>query len=624
MKILHIYKSYYKSYGGIEQFINTITSNDLENNHDILCVSNKNQVIYNKPHGKILTFKKTFQFASNPFSFSLFMNMKKLLNAYDIIHIHYPFPTIDIYFYFLNIYYKEKKIIITYHSDIVRQKILNFFYAFFRRKLFKKSAIIIGTSKVYIDTSPLKKIFNKITTYIIPIGIRKKSFIKRDISRFKSLPKKFFLFVGVHRYYKGLDILLKAITNTDIPVVIAGTGPETKKLLRIKTIFKIDNAIFVGKVSDEEKYFLINRCYALVFPSNARSEAFGISILEAYSQKKSVITSDIESGMKFVNLNNVTGLSFSNNDSNSLLKKMIYLYENKGINKYLSSNAYQRFNNLFTEKNFIKNYQKIYEFFNYEKNIGKYTFSIVIYNISSYKKQFYNLLKTIVKIPNSTLFLIVNGDESNIDIDQLIIYSNIKIIFTFKNIGFGAGHNRVLKYINGYSKIHFILNPDILLDSHKKLLDMIHSFEKDEDSIHLTVPIIDITNKYFGTFRRLPSPFELIKRRFFHTLINFQEPFNQLGNISRKNMVYSGCFIGIKTEYFLKINGFDERFFLYMEDIDLIRRLNILGKFMFYKKFKIQHVHAKGSYNNTKLLIIHCISAIKYFNKWGWLSQDNN
>ena len=91
------------------------------------------------------------------------------------------------------------------------------------------------------------------------------------------------MFIGVLRYYKGLDVLINAAKNTSIKIIIAGTGPLELNLKKQARKLGMRNIYFIGKINDEEKVALLNLCYGFVFPSNIRTEAFGISLLEAAS-----------------------------------------------------------------------------------------------------------------------------------------------------------------------------------------------------------------------------------------------------------------------------------------------------------------------------------------------------
>ena len=160
--------------------------------------------------------------------------------------------------------------------------------------------------------------------------------------------QNYFLFLGVLRYYKGLHVLLKSVIKTNIQVVIAGDGPEKKSLLRYKEEMKLDNVIFVGTVTENEKYYLIKNCDALVFPSIERSEAFGISLIEALSYGKPLITTNIGTGTNFININNVTGISVEPNNSNELKKAMEKFSQNEDFQKLTSINTSKRYKRYFT------------------------------------------------------------------------------------------------------------------------------------------------------------------------------------------------------------------------------------------------------------------------------------
>ena len=127
----------------------------------------------------------------------------------------------------------------------------------------------------------------------------------------------------------------------------------------------------------------------------------------------------------------------------------------------------------------------------------------------------------------------------------------------------------------------------------------------------------------------LPTPFDLILRRF--------NPFTKINNILQlryelrftsydsefESPTLSGCFMMLKSSLLKEVGGFDQRFFMYLEDVDLCRRIGELGKLVYYPKVCVVHNYEKGSYGNKKLLKYHAFSAIKYFNKWGWIFDNN-
>ncbi len=249
--------------------------------------------------------------------------------------------------------------------------------------------------------------------------------------------------------------------------------------------------------------------------------------------------------------------------------------------------------------------------------------SIVIYK-SSWKEiekliSVLNLEKIVNKIfiiDNSPYFL------QNIpnNIDKLNYKKNDK------NLGYGAAHNVAIQYsIDDGINYHVILNPDIQI--HNGDLDSIFRFVDKENTIGLIMPKIIYNNRDIQYLcKLLPTPFDLFIRRFLYGSLKkiFQakldryelkhKDYNSIMNVPS----LSGCFMFCRTEALKKVNGFDERFFMYLEDVDLTRRIAEYFKTVYYPLITIKHEYRKESYKSFKLLKHHIISAIKYFNKWGW------
>ena len=194
-----------------------------------------------------------------------------------------------------------------------------------------------------------------------------------------------------------------------------------------------------------------------------------------------------------------------------------------------------------------------------------------------------------------------------------------------KNLGYGASHNIALhEAIDDGSQFHIILNPDIRFSP-----DIIQSLmlymEKHDDVSYILPNVIypDGTIQYLC--KLLPTPFDLIFRRFYIDT-KFTQKLNDkyvLQNSGYNKIInppcLSGCFMFLRMNTIKENNiFFDERFFMYCEDFDFIRRLHRVGKTIFYPDVSIIHEHAKESYKSKKMLIEHIKSAIKYFNKWGW------
>ncbi len=351
-KILHVYKSFYpETIGGVEKFIEQISDSlSATNDFGLFCLGNNTKVFKYKKI-KVFRYKKDFEISSCPFSIKAFFDFKKIASYYDIIHFHYPFPFMDLLS--LNV---SKKSIVTYHSDIVKQKILKFFYFFLQQFFLSRQHFIIATSRNYLKTSNvLKKFYNKVK--VIPFGIKNKK-IK---SKYKK-KEAYILFVGTIRYYKGLDILLLAAKDIETKIFICGSGKELYFLKELKKKMNLKNVFFLGRVSEKKKNFLLKNCELFVFPSNSRSEAFGLAMLEAMSYGKPLISCKIGSGTSFLNINNKTGYVIKPNDPKALAKKINFLLNKRNIkikNKF-SKNSEERFNKFFRLKFMSDSYNKIY------------------------------------------------------------------------------------------------------------------------------------------------------------------------------------------------------------------------------------------------------------------------
>ncbi|MGA1863053.1 glycosyltransferase family 2 protein [Deferribacter thermophilus] len=254
--------------------------------------------------------------------------------------------------------------------------------------------------------------------------------------------------------------------------------------------------------------------------------------------------------------------------------------------------------------------------------------SIVLYcNSADQIKKVIIKLKT-VKL--NKIYLIDNSPTDELrelsKLDKRITY-----IFNNTNLGFGKGHNIALrKSVNENISYHLVLNPDVYFE--EGILEELYNFMEKNPDVGLVMPKVlypDGSLQYLC--KLLPTPFDLFGRRF----LNFG-PFKKF--IEKRNEIYelrftgydnimevpylSGCFMFIRTKVLVKIGLFDERFFMYLEDTDLSRRIHKVSKTIYYPYVHIYHEYGKGSYKNLKLLRYHIDSSIKYFNKWGWLKDD--
>lgn len=198
-------------------------------------------------------------------------------------------------------------------------------------------------------------------------------------------------------------------------------------------------------------------------------------------------------------------------------------------------------------------------------------------------------------------------------------YNDVVYIYSGENLGFGKGHNKVIPLIE--SKYHAIVNPDILLD--RDAFSPIIEYMDSSDDVGMVIPrIVDETGMLQKVYRKELTVFDMFIRMFcnghfktrqaMHTLQDkdytkpFQVPFGQ------------GSFLVIRTELFKELKGFDDGYFMYLEDADLCKRVNHKSKLMYYPEAEVIHKWEQGSHKNKTLFKYHVNSMIYYFKKWGW------
>jgi len=220
------------------------------------------------------------------------------------------------------------------------------------------------------------------------------------------------------------------------------------------------------------------------------------------------------------------------------------------------------------------------------------------------------------------LFLIDN--TSNQRFKNIFKHPEVEYIAVGKNIGFGAGHNMITDKIKDLSYYHLILNPDVSFKG--SIISNMIAVLKDNNELAMIAPkVLFPDKKHQYSCRRYPSFLELLARRSVILKSIFKKEIFK-GTYRDRDLskpffaeYITGCFHLFNTEDFVEINGFDERYFLYMEDVDICRKIDALGKKkLYYPREEITHVLKQGSSKSINLFFRHISSAIKYFLKWGF------
>lgn len=364
MRVLHFYKTYYPdTVGGIEQVIrqmcvgtgrlgvtNTVLSLSREKN--LRPIAFEGHTVHRVP--------LDFEIASNACSVASLGALARLAREADVVHYHFPWPFMDLAHFVARV---RKPTVVTYHSDIVRQKSLLRLYQPLKHRFLRSVDAIVASSPNYLASSPVLAQYPA-KTRVIPFGLDQTSYPQPDPAKLaywrERVGPKFFLFVGVLRYYKGLHVLLEAVAGTEYPVVIVGAGPEETALKAQAARLGLKNVLFTGAIDEDDKVALLTLAYAMSFPSHLRSEAFGVSLLEGAMYGKPMISCEIGTGTTYINIDGETGLVVPPGDAVALRAAMGRLWNDPGLARAMGRRAAQRFEEVFTSEQMAAGYTELY------------------------------------------------------------------------------------------------------------------------------------------------------------------------------------------------------------------------------------------------------------------------
>lgn len=261
-----------------------------------------------------------------------------------------------------------------------------------------------------------------------------------------------------------------------------------------------------------------------------------------------------------------------------------------------------------------------------EGTVGAVTASIVLYKTPEFElERLLDCLKqSSVQIKT---YLVDNSPEP---LGYACLRSEgVEYIRAESNRGYGAGHNIALRKILGSSEFHFVLNPDIYFER-VELERMLHFIRQDPAIGQLMPKVLYPDGSLQYLCKLLPTPADLFLRRFSFGAIGKwtarQAELFELRHTGYDKVMdipyLSGCFMLLRVSALREVGLFDERFFMYAEDIDISRRMHAACRTVFYPSATVFHNHARDSYKSGRALLMHIRSLIKYFNKWGWFRDS--
>ena len=249
------------------------------------------------------------------------------------------------------------------------------------------------------------------------------------------------------------------------------------------------------------------------------------------------------------------------------------------------------------------------------------TASIVAYHTP--EDELTRLLQCVIRSSIEVLYLIDHSSDDSLG--RLASLSDKIVYIHSENLGYGHGHNiGICKAFEENARYHVVINPDIFWTD--PVIESLAAFMDNHTDCGLVMPkILYPDGEVQYLCKLLPTPMNLFGRRFLpfrgwqaRMDERFELHFTGYDRVMEVPSL-SGCFMFLRVDVLHRVGMFDERYFMYAEDLDLCRRIGEASRTMFDPEVSVYHAYEKGSYKNRKLLSYHIQSVVKYFNKWGWL-----
>ncbi|MEX2015037.1 MAG: glycosyltransferase, partial [Candidatus Hydrogenedentales bacterium] len=318
MKILHVYKDFDPPvHGGIEKHMALMCRFQREHAQvsALTCSRSVRTRRVMRDGTDVLEVGELCRLQNSPLSptFPLYLRRAHA----DVYVLHFPHPTAEVAWLTAR---PRGALVVRYHSDVVRQAAALKVYRPVLMQFLAQADMILPTSQQYVETSPVLSAFAD-KCRVVPLGITIEDYATPDSGQVDALHARyggrFVFFAGRHRYYKGLAYLVEAAARVDAPVVIGGDGPERARLEALNAAKKA-GVHFTGRLSEADLIAHLQACSVFAFPSIARSEAFGMALLEAHACGKPAVATQLGTGVEFVNQHERTGLNVPPRDAVAL------------------------------------------------------------------------------------------------------------------------------------------------------------------------------------------------------------------------------------------------------------------------------------------------------------------
>ncbi len=361
LSIVHVYKDYWPVVGGIENHIKDLAEAEAALGHDVT-------VLVTNPGGQrgrerlngvqVIRAARLATVASTPLSLALPVLLANLQP--DVTHVHFPYPLGEVSQWLLS---RKRPYLIGYHSDVVKQqRILRFYNPLLRRVLAGAGQILVGSDNYVQSSAYLRPFAHKCS--IVPYAVDAERFAQAapgwpEDGRFT------ILFMGRHRYYKGVDDLIQAVALLPaalaVRLLIGGDGPLRGAWEALSVELGLQDKIsFVGNLSDDD----LPRFYAsgdlFVLPANSRAESFGKVLQEAMAAGLPCMTTELGTGTSFVVQDGVTGRVVSPRNPAALAAAIQQLVVNPDLCQELGQQGQKRARTEFSREQMVTKVEMAY------------------------------------------------------------------------------------------------------------------------------------------------------------------------------------------------------------------------------------------------------------------------
>lgn len=359
MKILQLGK-FWPGKGGLERVMIDLAEGISERGIDcdmltVDAAKNRCREVVLNEHSRIVCVSSLFTLCATMISPAMVKTLRRIQSQYDIIHIHHPDPMAALALWFSGF---KGKVVLHWHSDILKQKIALKFFLPLQNWLIKRSDLILTTSPVYLKHSPYLR-SSLANAAVLPIGIDAVSPDSdgTEAIRERYKGKKIIFSLGRLVGYKGFDYLVEAARYLpdDYVVLIGGAGVLQQKLQhRIQRQGLVGKAVLLGRISNEDIPNYYGACDVFVMSSIWKTEAFGIVLLEALSAGKPIVATKIHgSGVPWVNEDGVTGVNVEPENGWAIADAVRYVLSERSRYETFSHNAKKRYAELFGKEMMI-------------------------------------------------------------------------------------------------------------------------------------------------------------------------------------------------------------------------------------------------------------------------------